>query len=127
MSKTILNFWLDVCLLLTFVAFGIVSTILQFVFPPGPAASGWMLWGWDYIAWRDLQFILLCIFTAEILLHVMLHWSWVCGIVTTRLLRQKAPTDDGIRTIYGVATLIVLLHVVGVTVAIAYLTIRGTK
>ncbi|MGE3317442.1 MAG: DUF4405 domain-containing protein [Planctomycetaceae bacterium] len=127
MSKTIVNFWLDVCLLLTFVLLGAVSAILQFVFPTGTSASGWRLWGFDYVAWRDLQFIILCAFAAEVLLHVMLHWDWVCGVLTTKLLKRKTKTEEGIRTIWGVATLIVLLHLLGGAVGLAFLTIEAPR
>lgn len=123
MSKTVLNFWLDVCLLCAFLTLCAVSAILQFVFPIGPDAGGWRLWGWGYVAWRDFQFGVLCVFAGLVLLHVMLHWTWVCGVVTTKIKPTKQRPDEGQRTLWGVGTLIVLLHVlVGVVVA-ALLTI----
>lgn len=127
MSKTILNFWLDVGLLFTFLSLCTVSAILQFVFPMGPAAAGWKLWGLSYVAWRDGQFLILSIFAAEVLLHVMLHWSWICGVVSTRMLGRKLSADDGSRTLWGVALLIALLHLAGGVVAAAYLTIQTPR
>ena len=127
MSKTIVNFWLDVCLLLTFALLGAVSAIVQFVFPVGVSAAGWRLWGYDYVAWRDLQFIVLCTLAAEVVLHVMLHWDWVCGVITTKLLKRRTRAEDGIRTVWGVATLIVLLHLLGGAVGLAFLTIESPR
>ncbi len=127
MSKTILNFWLDVCLLVVFIALSTVTAILQFVFPSPLAAEGWTLWGWDYVDWHDLQFGIICMLAACVLLHVMLHWPWVCGVVATRILHTKNQTDDGIRTIWGVATLIVLFHIIAIVVAAALFTVESPR
>ena len=125
MSKTMLNFWLDALLLVVFSTLCCISAILQFAFPAGPPGIAWTLWGWDYFAWRDLQFGTLCLLAVCVLLHVMLHWSWVCGVVTTRILASNARPDDGIRTLWGVALLIVLFHALGIAVAVALFTIKG--
>ncbi len=61
---------------------------------------------------------------AGILVHVMLHWSWVCNVIASAL-AGKGRVDEGMQTIYGVGLLIVLLNVVGITVAAAVLTIRA--
>jgi len=127
MSKTLVNFCLDVCLLAVFVALSTVTAILQFVFPAPIGAEGWSLWGWDYTSWHDLQFGIICVMAAAVLLHVMLHWPWVCGVIATRILRTKQQTDDGIRTIWGVATLIVLFHVVAITVGAALFMVESPK
>ena len=120
-----INLLLDAVLLVTFAAIFAVSVIVRFVFPPGPAANGWMLWGLDYDAWTGIQFILLAGLTLGILVHVMLHWSWVCNVLAARLGGRKARVDDGMQTIYGVGLLILLLAVVGAAVAGAKLMIAG--
>jgi hypothetical protein len=98
----------------------------RFVFPPGPDARGWLLWGLDYDQWATIQFGLTSILALGILLHVMLHWSWVCGILAAKLARnKKAKIDDGTQTIYGVGLLIVLLNLLGLAIAAAALSIRG--
>ena len=45
MSRAEVNFWLDALLLVLFVALGATAVIVQFIFPPGVAAKGWLLWG----------------------------------------------------------------------------------
>lgn len=120
-----INLALDAALLVSFVAVCITAVIVRFVFPPGPAAKGWTLWGLDYDAWGGLHFGLLAVFAFGILVHVMFHWSWVCNVLASRLIGRKARVDDGMQTIYGVALLIVLLNVVGLAVATAFLTIHG--
>jgi hypothetical protein len=123
MQRTILNFWLDVLLLVVFVALVAVSGVIRFVFPPGPAAAGWRLWGGGYQAWSELQFGILSGFILLVLLHVMLHWNWVCGVLSTRILLRRSTTgdgaglkrkmDEGIQTLYGVVLLMVILHLLG--------------
>ena len=128
MSRTLLNFWLDVLLLATFLVLLWLSVVLRFLFPPGLNAGGWSLWGWRHLQWRDAQFTTLCVFTLEILLHVMLHWSWVCGVITRRWFKssdgKKTKWDDGKRTLVGVGFMIVLLNLMGLAMAAAALTIQ---
>ena len=122
-SKPMINFWLDFILLINFMALMGVATIVQFVFPAGTKADDWFLWGLSFNDWMVIQYGTLCLLTFLILVHVMLHWQWVCGIVSKRMLKRKAIPDDGIRTIYGVGTLVVIFHVVAAFVAAAMLTI----
>jgi len=119
MSKTIINFWLDFLLMILFLVIAWVSTVLHLIFPAGTSAKGWLLWGWDYNEWRGFQYAVLAIFTLGVLIHVMLHWSWVCGVVSTRFLRRKGKPDYGMQTIYGVILLISLLTLVGTAIAAA--------
>ena len=120
-----INLVLDVLLLVTFAVECFAAVIVRFVFPPGPGAAGWMLWTLDYDAWAGIQFWGLVVLTAGILLHVMLHWSWVCTMLASRLSgNRQARVDDGLQTIYGVGLLIGLLLAAGVPVAVAVLTIK---
>ena len=123
-SRTLINFWLDTVLMLAFVALSIISVIVQFVFPPGVAAKGWLLWRMNYGQWCSLQFATLSILGFGIVVHVMLHWTWVCGVVVRKLLHQKELPDDGLRTVYGVGLLIALLLASATVVGVAMLTIQ---
>lgn len=126
-SRAMVNFWLDAALLMLLVALIWTSLVLRFVFPPGPLAKGWRLWGYTYDAWAELQFGILATLTLGVLLHVMLHWSWVCGILATRFSRNKGRIDEGLQTIYGVGLLIFLLTLLGVGVALASLNIQHLR
>jgi hypothetical protein len=72
--------------------------------------GGWTSWSLTYDQWRDVQFATLCTFGFGILVHVMLHWNWVCSVIATQVLHIRERPDKGMQTIYGVATLIGLLH-----------------
>lgn len=125
MSRTSLNFLLDTTLLAAFSCLIFSAVVLRFVFPPGPDAKGWLLWGLNYNQWSSIQFGAVALMALGILLHVMLHWNWVCGVVMTRLSRdKKAKLDEGTQTIYGVGLLIVLFNLLGLAIAAAAVTIR---
>jgi hypothetical protein len=120
-----INLLLDAALLVVFTALCFAAVVVRFVFPPGPAAVGWTLWGLDHDAWGGIQFGLLAVLAGGILVHVMLHWSWVCNVLASRLAGRGARVDDGLQTIYGVGLLIGLLLAVGTALAVAMLTVRG--
>jgi hypothetical protein len=124
MSRTIVNLLLDITLLLAFAVLCFVSVVVRFVFPPAAAAKGWTLWGLDYDQWAGLQFAAVALLALGILVHVMLHWSWVCGVIATRVSRdKKAKVDSGTQTIYGVGLLILLINLIGLALAAAGLSI----
>lgn len=118
-SRTLVNFWLDALLGAVFVALSITAVIVQFVFPPGIAAKGASLWGGSYGQWCSLQFGLIAVLGLGVLVHVMLHWTWVCSVLSKRVLGQAELPDDGIRTVYGVGFLIGLLLIGAVSVGVA--------
>ena len=97
---------------------------MQVVFPAPTYAAGWSLWGLSYNQWHDLQFGSICFCAFVILLHVMLHWNWVCSVIATHVLRIKTRPDEGMQTIYGVTMLIVLLMTIAGTIIAALLTVH---
>ena len=128
MNRTTLNFLVDCVLLVVFLALVWVSFVLRFLFPPGTAAAGWTLWGLGYDNWCAAQFNVLAAMLLIVLLHVMLHWSWVCGVVSNRWSRwtgRQQRIDEGLQTIYGVGTLIAIVNLLGFALAAAYLTIQS--
>jgi hypothetical protein len=126
-SKTTINFWVDFSLLLIFVALLAVTGVMIFVFPRPSASSGWAVGGMTYDAWALAQGVLIAVFALDVLLHLILHWSWVCGVVTHRFLSVRgkpAAMPDGIKTLYGVGTLVVVLTVVAGVIAWAEFAVR---
>lgn len=108
--NTMINFWLDVVLLILFMIQAWMFAVLHVVFPRG-AGSDWTIWGATPLDWSESLFMTFCLFSAAIVLHVMFHWAWICGVVATRLLRRKAGKDDGTHTLIGVGLLVFLVHV----------------
>ncbi len=125
LSWSWVNLLLDAALLVVFMGLCFAAVVVRFVFPPGPVAAGWTLWGLDYDAWGGVQFALVGILAGGILIHVMLHWSWVCNVIASRISGRGSRVDDGLQTIYGVGLLIGLLVSVGAALAAAVLTVKG--
>jgi hypothetical protein len=109
-SRAVVNFWVDVGLLMLFVVLAAISTIVQFAFPASADATGWSLWGWSIIDWRNAQFTLLCLLAGGIVLHLMLHWTWIVGILNQRIFRRPIIPSNGIETLLGVGLLLLILH-----------------
>lgn len=123
-----MNFFVDAALLTLVVSLLFTAAVLRFVFPAPSTSGGWTLWGYGYDAWSNFQFATVTVIGLAIVLHVMLHWSWVCGVVVTKLLGRSGARqnlDDGQQTLWGVGMLIVVVNILGLLVGLAYLTIRG--
>ena len=57
-----------------------------------------------------------------VLLHLILHWSWVCSFVASRLSKftgRQVTVNESSKTIWGVATLIFVLTCIGAVLLVA--------
>ena len=126
-TRTDVNFWLDCLLAAAFFGLAAISMLIRFVFPRAQDSSGWTLWSYSYDDWIQAQFAVLAILTLLILVHVMLHWNWVCCVAQQRVLNSgnKKP-DNGWQTIVGVGLMIVILNLLGILMGVAMMMIRHT-
>ncbi len=121
---TIINFWLDVVLLMLFLVQSGMFAVLHAVFPRG-AGSDWKVWGATPLDWSEMLFRVFCVFSLGIVLHLMLHWDWICGVVATRLLHRKAGKDDGSHTLIGVGIIVVVVHLLAGVILAARMALVG--
>lgn len=119
-----INFWLDVGLLLLFLVQAWMFAVLHYVFPRG-AGTDWRIWGATSLDWSESLFQVFCVFAVGIVLHVMLHWDWICGVVATRLFGRKSRKDDGSHTLVGVGVIIILIHLLVVGILAAEMALVG--
>jgi len=116
MRKNTLNFLVDVVTLLTMLSMIFTGLLLKFVLPPrrgtGPHQ---MLWGWDRHDWGGVHFWIAVTLGSLLLLHVALHWQWVCATVGQFFRRGEARTSSAppIRNAWGVGFLILVVALVG--------------
>lgn len=89
MHRSTLNYIVDALTLLLILAMTATGLILRFVLPPGSGGRGGgnarVLWESSRHEWGDIHFWLAAGLGVIILVHIALHWAWVCGI-TRRLL-----------------------------------------
>ena len=116
--QVLVNFWLDVLLLVLFIVQAWLLAVVNLVFPRG-AGPDWTIWGATPLDWSEAAFVNFCLFSATIVVHVMFHWNWISAVVATRLLGRKPGKDDGSHTIIGVCVLVFLIHVILVGILVA--------
>lgn len=105
MTRTTLNFVID--LISAVVGLGLILTglIMYFALPPGSRQAG--LWGvvrhdWAAVhSWLALSVVIL------MLVHLTLHWRWVCTFVHHALTRSPCAPSPHAGNLYGIAILIV--------------------
>src|SRR4051794_8385223 len=130
MSRNAINFILDCCLLLAFLALLWTSIVLRGLFPAGPQAAEWRIFALDYDTWSKIQFGELVTMALLVLLHLIMHWTWVCGFVAARmseLVGRRLTTNESTRTAYGVSLLIAILCVLGFFLFLAQIGTHAPK
>jgi len=130
LSRSAVNFWVDFSLLVMLCTVLWISAVIHFVFPPGARTEGWLLWGGDFDRWQLVQVVALSVFALNVLLHLILHWTWICGFLTSRMskkLGRRIVWDEGIKTLYGVGSLIGVLTLLGSLLLVAELQIRAPR
>ena len=128
-SRTVLNFFLDLAILIVFVALVVLTLTLRLVFPSPSSSAGWKLWGRSLDQWHGVTFALIMLLALGVLLHLMMHWNWVCGVLASRWFRNSPSlrSDDGAKTLLGVGLLAILFLAVGAVAAVAMLTVQPPK
>jgi hypothetical protein len=81
MNRNWLNLLVDVATALA--ALGLVFTglLIYFVMPPGSGHGRLTLLGADRHVWGDVHFWIAIAVLALVLVHVALHWQWLCTMV----------------------------------------------
>lgn len=113
MRRNTLNFMVDAISLLVMFAMIATGLVIRFILPPGSGGrghggGGLSLWGWGRHEWGDLHFWLAAGLASLLLVHVALHWAWVCvvarGLVSGRD-SSAASAAGRRRDVYGAGLL----------------------
>jgi hypothetical protein len=105
------NFWTDAVLLLQMLALLVTGIILKYGLPPGQGRGrgygggwGWRgghgghrgdgsgpreLWGLSRHEWGDVHFWIAVSLIAVLVLHLVLHWSWITHRVRCLVKRRR--------------------------------------
>lgn len=89
MKRATLNFMVDVISFLNLVALAFTGVIMKWILPPGTGGHGRALtggrgrqeikylWSMTRHDWGDIHFILALLFVFLMVVHIVLHWSWI--------------------------------------------------
>ncbi len=87
------NLVTDAVTFLVALAMAATGLLLKFVLPPGSGQGGrgMQLWGFSRHEWGDVHLRLAVIMGALFILHVALHWNWLCATVGRCFTINNAP------------------------------------
>ncbi|MBN2131332.1 MAG: DUF4405 domain-containing protein [Sedimentisphaerales bacterium] len=105
MRRTTLNFIVDAVGFVDLLLLAATGVILRWVLPPGSGGHGQAfrggrggahirtLWGLGRHDWGDVHFVLSLLFVFLILVHLILHWTWIKTCIKSFLSIPPAGCD----------------------------------
>jgi hypothetical protein len=117
--RNTLNFLIDAVTALVMLGMIATGLLVRYVLPPGSGGHGQgaakTLWGLDRHGWGDIHFWIAVTLASLLILHVALHWSWVCATVRRWIVGAEAAAKSTpwARNAYGVAFVGLLVVLVG--------------
>jgi hypothetical protein len=116
MERNRLNFLLDLAIFLVAVCLVTTGLVMRYVLPPGTGGR-FQLLGWGRHDWGSIHFWLAVGIGLLVLVHVTLHWSWVCSTLGRMIYPSDVSSTSSsmrARGIYGcVAIILVAVLVFG--------------
>jgi hypothetical protein len=80
-TPTLVNFWLDLLLLLVMTGLAATGGLIHFLFPPGMGCSR-LLFGLGRHDFGQIHFYLAAIAVLLLTMHVLMHCRWICSVVS---------------------------------------------
>lgn len=89
MKRSSLNFIIDLVALLNLLGLITTGFIIKYILPPGSGGRGRQLhdghgrehikdlWSMTRHEWGDIHFYLALLFVILMIVHIILHWSWI--------------------------------------------------
>jgi hypothetical protein len=88
MSKSSVNFVVDTIAFVAILFLASTGILVRFVLPAG-SGHFMQLWGMDRHEWGQIHFWIAVALVVLLVLHIVLHWSWVIGMVKGRSGKRK--------------------------------------
>jgi hypothetical protein len=96
MRKNTLNFIVDAVTLLAILGMTGTGLILKFSLPPGSGGRGLTLWGLGRHDFGTVHFWIAAALGALLIVHLVLHWSWVVGTIRRLANRRGRSTTAAV-------------------------------
>jgi hypothetical protein len=118
-KRNTVNYATDGLTLLTLLGVASTGLLLKFVLPPGSGRTSLELLGMSRHEWGDVHFWTTVALGAVLLLHIALHWNWVCGMTHKILTRRTSRISEGARAAWGVVSLALIVGLLAGVVLLA--------
>ncbi|MBC8874703.1 MAG: DUF4405 domain-containing protein [Planctomycetes bacterium] len=112
MRRTTLNFIVDLAAWVVILLLAATGLVVRYVLPAGSGGRGGgselLLWGLGRHDWGAVHFWLSVALGGLVVLHIVLHWSWVCTTTRRHLpsFAQWTPsTSQTLQNLYGIGLL----------------------
>ncbi len=113
-KMTTLNFWVDAVTGLVLLLEIWTGLLIRFVLPPGQGrGKNWLLWGLNRHAYGSIHFYLAIAMIVLVLIHLWLHWAWVCSVFRN-LLGRSVP-EKKTRALWGIGLLLMVAGLIAAT------------
>ncbi len=116
MRRNTLNFVVDAATLASLLGMVLTGLVIRFVLPPGSGGRNCVprqsLWELSRHQWGDIHYWLAVSLGVLVLIHLALHWSWVCGTLD-RFCGRRSKASPMRRMAYGIVFVISLVVLVG--------------
>jgi len=134
MRKSTLNYLVDG--LTSIMVFGVIATglVMRFTLPPGSGGRHGIggrhlvLWGMDRHTWGELHFWLAVVMAGLFVIHLALHWTWVCN-TTQRILRpgrqDTIASTTRLSSLYGAVLLVAIVAMFVVFLWVAHANVQS--
>jgi hypothetical protein len=103
MSRLRMNILVDAVAFAAMLLLVATGILMRYVLPPG-SGRFLALWGMDRHGWGDIHFWIAVTLVTTVALHVVLHWSWVVGVV-----KGRSPERSVLRITVTLVGLLLLL------------------
>ena len=108
MRRSAVNLLIDVITLLVFFAMVWTGCLMHYVLPAGGGRGHTLtLWGMNRHEYGKVHFYLALAMVALIIVHLWLHWPWICSTMSNLLGAQQPKRFK--RALYGMILLLVMV------------------
>lgn len=88
MNRSNLNFIVDSVAFFLFLLLASTGILIYFVLPPG--SGNLTIWGMNRHGWGDIHFWTAMGFLLAMVIHLLLHWSWIVSSIKGHTGKEKS-------------------------------------
>ncbi len=129
MRRNLLNFIVDAVSLIAMAGLVATGLIVKYVLPAGSGGhgrgGGLKVWGWSRHDWGDLHFYIAVGILVLMVVHVALHWRWICAVARNWFVAAPGGPHRTARIMAGLAFVVLLCGGTGGFVWIAAENVEG--